>query len=45
MTIPEAMAILGTARYQFFTDVDVSRLVTRDELITAYDEWWLRCLP
>lgn len=45
MTIPEAMAILGTARYQFFTDVDVSRLVTRDELITAYDEWELCSLP
>lgn len=45
MTIPEAMAILSTVRYQFFTDVDVSRLVTRDELITAYDEWELRCLP
>ena len=45
MTIPEAVAILGTVRYQFFTDVDVSRLVTRDELITAYDTWELCSLP
>ena len=45
MTIPEAMAILSTVRYQFFIDVDVSRLVTRDELITAYDEWELCSLP
>ena len=45
MTIPEAVAILGTVRYQFFTDVDVSRLVTRGELITAYDEWELCSLP
>lgn len=43
MTIPEAVAILSTVRYQFFTDVDVSRFTTRDELITAYDEWELRC--
>lgn len=45
MTIPEAMAILGTVRYQFFTDVDVSRFTTQDELITAYDEWELCSLP
>lgn len=45
MLIPEAVAILGTVRYQFFIDVDVSRFTTRDELITAYDEWWLRYLP
>ena len=45
MTIPEAVAILGTVRYQFFNDVDVSCLVTRDELIIAYDEWELCSLP
>lgn len=45
MTIPEAVAILGTVRYQFFVDVDVTRFTTRDELITAYDTWELRSLP
>lgn len=45
MTLDEATGILGTVRYQFFIDVDVSRFTTRGELITAYDEWWLRYLP
>lgn len=45
MTLDEATGILGTVRYQFFIDVDVSRLVTRDELITAYDTWELCSLP
>lgn len=45
MTLDEATGILGVVQYQFFVDVDVSRFTTRDELITAYDEWWLRCLP
>ena len=45
MTLDEATGILGIVHYQFFIDVDVSRLVTRDELITAYDEWELCSLP
>ena len=45
MTLDEATGVLGIVHYQFFIDVDVSRLVTRDELITAYDEWELWCLP
>lgn len=43
MTMAKATEILGIVQYQFFIDVDVSRFTTRDELITAYDEWWLRC--
>ena len=45
MTLDEATGILGTVRYQFFVDVDITRFTTRDELIIAYDEWWLRYLP
>lgn len=45
MTLDEATGVLGIVHYQFFIDVDVSRLVTRDELITAYDEWELCSLP
>ena len=45
MTLDEATGILGIVHYQFFIDVDVSRLVTRDELITAYDTWELCSLP
>lgn len=45
MTMDEATGVLGIVHYQFFIDVDVSRLVSRDELITAYDEWELRYLP
>lgn len=41
MTMDEATGILGIVRYQFFIDVDVSRLVTRGELIIAYDNWEL----
>lgn len=41
MTLDEATGILGTVRYQFFVDVDVSRFTTRDELVTAYGEWEL----
>ena len=45
MTLDEATGILGIVQYQFFVDVDVTRLVTRDELITAYDTWELCSLP
>ena len=45
MTLDEATGVLGIVHYQFFIDVDVSRLVTRDELITAYDTWELCSLP
>lgn len=43
MTMNEATEILGIVQYQFFVDVDISCYTTRDELITAYNNWELQC--